>query len=98
MATRATIKCKNCENSFYLFWHEYKVEDEIKCPYCCHILSADYNRYVQNAISSVWEANYKLRSKHADGLTDWFEIAVEEVHVPNEKFKDFQAEYEEEDI
>ena len=87
MATRMTIRCKNCDNEFYLFWHGYKEDELVQCSYCDREIPTEYNEYIKNALGSVWELNYKIRSNHADRLTNLFEFDVEEIYVPNEKFK-----------
>jgi len=92
MATRMTVRCKNCDNEFYLFWHNYDEHKPVRCEYCDCTIPPEYNEYIKNALSSVWEANYKIRSRHDDGLTDWFEFDVAEIHVPNDKFKSFEPE------
>jgi hypothetical protein len=82
-----TIRCKNCNNEFYLFWHGYDENEPVECKYCDCAIPAEYNEYIKNALGSVWQLNHKIRSKHQDGYTDWFEFGVEEIHVPKDKFK-----------
>lgn len=88
MATTMNVKCKNCGNSFPLFWHSFNADEDLKCPHCSNVLPTQYvQKYVQPAFAAVWEANYKIRSKHESDICDWFEFDFEEIYVPNEKFK-----------
>ncbi len=88
MATTLKVKCKNCGNTFNHYWHTFSAEQDICCPHCDRKLDKQYvKQYVLPAFASVWEANYKIRSKSQDGLCDLFEFDFEEIYVPNNKFK-----------
>jgi hypothetical protein len=82
-----TVKCKNCNNSFYIFWNGYDETKPIECPYCDCKLDQSYNRYIKDALGTTCELNSKIRSSHEDGYCDWFEFNIEEIYVPIEKFK-----------
>lgn len=92
MATKAKITCKNCNNSFDVFWHGFKEEDIIHCPYCDSKLDPKFNEHLKNALGSTWELNKELRSSNQEHNTDLFEISIEETFVPLNKFKSFEAE------
>lgn len=88
MATTMKVKCKNCNNSFKMYWHTFKADEDIKCPHCCNVLPQTYvDQFVKPAFAGVWELNYKIRSKHDDNYCDLFEFDFEEVFVPIDKFK-----------
>ena len=87
MATRMTVKCKNCNNEFYLFWHTFDINTEICCPYCDCVFPKEHNEYIKSALGTAWELNYKTRSMHEEGSCDLFEFSIDEIHVPIEKFK-----------
>ncbi len=92
MATRITVKCKNCDNYFYIFEDFFKADADICCPYCYSVLPKEYNRYVLNAYKAVKELNYTVRSRSEDDRCDLFEFSFEELFVPEEKFKGSQSE------
>lgn len=88
MATTLKVKCKNCNNTFNYYWHTFDTANDFACPHCCKKLDKQYvEQYIKPAFCAVWEANYKIRSKHEDGLCDWFEFNFEEIYVPNDNFK-----------
>ena len=86
------VKCKNCNNDFYIFADFFKSNSDISCPYCDAVLPKKYMSYVENAFNSLRELNYQIRSRHEDGICDLFEFSVEDVFVPIEKFKYFESE------
>jgi len=90
MATKAKINCKNCGNTFEVFWIGFSEEQSIECPYCDRKLDKKFNKYLKNALGCTWELNKELRSSHQDYETDLFEISIEEVYVSNEKFKPYE--------
>ncbi len=92
MATKARITCKNCDNTFDVFWTGFSEKQIIECPYCDCELDKRFNAYLKHALGSTWELNKELRKSHQERGTDLFEISIDEIHVPIEKFKSYEEE------
>ncbi|KAA0815472.1 MULTISPECIES: hypothetical protein [Bacillus] len=87
MATRADVKCHNCENTFQVFWHSFEKQLPIMCPYCSKELDEAMTEKLKNALGTVWNLNYHFRKNHEERKNEpLFTVDFVHVHVPIEKF------------
>lgn len=86
MATRADIVCKNCGNTFHVFWHGWEKQLPLECPYCCKKIGEKMTEMVKHALGCTWEANYHFRKYNEERNEPLFEVNFTEVYVPIDKF------------
>lgn len=87
MATRADVKCHNCENTFQVFWHNFDKQIPIECPYCDKQIDESLTENLKRALGVVNALNIELRKNHEERINKpLFTVDITHVHVPSEKF------------
>jgi DNA-directed RNA polymerase subunit RPC12/RpoP len=86
MATRADITCKNCDNTFQVFWHEFTKQLPLSCPYCSKEIDETMTEMLKRALGTTWEVNYHFRKYHEERNEPLFVVNISDVYVPIEKF------------
>ncbi|KHD86342.1 hypothetical protein NG54_03205 [Heyndrickxia ginsengihumi] len=86
MATRADITCKNCENTFHVFWNNFEKQLPLECPYCSKEIDETMTEMIKNALGTTWEANYHFRKYHQERNEPLFTVNIVDVFVPIDKF------------
>lgn len=87
MSTQAKIHCFNCDSTYHVYWAGIDRERIINCPHCDAKMDQDMWERIVHAMGTVHDLNYHFRKYHGERNEDLFEVAVENVHVPNEKFR-----------
>ncbi|POZ56205.1 hypothetical protein LYSIN_00988 [Lysinibacillus sphaericus] len=86
MATRADITCKNCENTFQVFWNDFSKQLPLGCPYCDRTIDETMTEMIKNALGTAWEVNYHFRKYHEERDEALFTVDIKDVFVPIDKF------------
>lgn len=92
-STKGELICHNCENSYFIYFHQLKQEEDkwntpVDCPFCDARIPEAVWKHVTKAIESVHNANLYFRKAVSEYKNaDFFELNVESVYVPNDKFR-----------
>lgn len=86
MATRADITCKNCDNTFPVFWNNFTKQLPLSCPYCDKKIDEKMTEMIKHALGTTWEVNYHFRKYHGERNEPLFTVDIKDVFVPIEKF------------
>lgn len=88
MSTQAKVHCFNCGCTYYVYWSGIDRDKIINCPHCDATMDEHMWNMLVNAMGTVNEVNYHFRKYNSERNEDLFEVDIENVHVPNEKFRD----------
>lgn len=87
MSTQAKIHCFNCDSTYYVYWDGINRDKIISCPHCDAEIDKKMWKKIVNAMGTVNDLNYHFRKYHDERNEDLFEVSIENVHVPKEKFR-----------
>ncbi|MDU6274034.1 MAG: hypothetical protein E6590_12825 [Clostridiales bacterium] len=87
MTTKAKIKCFNCNNTYEVYKSEVRKEHIVHCPYCDAKMDNRMWEAIIRAIYTVGEVNYLFRKYHQEREEDLFQVDIEQIYVPYEKYR-----------
>ena len=87
MSVQCKIHCCNCENDYYVYWPHMSKENIVNCPHCDAKMDSKMWANIIDAVGNVWDVNYHFRKYNSERDEDQFYISVENVEVPQEKFR-----------
>lgn len=87
MSTQARIHCMNCDSTYYVYWTGISREKIVHCPHCDARIEEKMWERVVEAMGAVHNVNYHFLKYKGEYDEDLFEVSVEHVHVPLEKFR-----------
>ena len=88
MSAQCKIHCYNCGNDYYIYRSGLDHDKIVNCPHCDATMDAKMWNMIVDAVYTVDEVNYHFRKYNGERNEDLFDISVENVNVPLEKFRD----------
>lgn len=87
MATQAKIHCFNCDHDYFVYWFGISRDKIINCPHCDATMDSTMWNQIVDSLGTVHDTNYHFMKYHHERNEDLFEVSIENVHVPIEKFR-----------
>lgn len=87
MSTQCKIHCYNCGKDYYVYERGISHKEILNCPHCDAKMDDTMWKMVVDAILSVADVNYHFRKYSSERNEDLFDISVENVYIPPEKFR-----------
>ena len=74
MATKATIRCKNCGEEYPIYWGDASYDKPIRCKNCSATMDKFMTNQVIGALAAAEDANRELYKSHLESHMPLFEV------------------------